>query len=197
LNALEGKRVSRGTIERNNLAELAVSTNWSPDREGNSFSSISASLNITPFKWFSTRLDGVYDPYERQMESVALTTGLQLAGNDPTLRPDSGVVLSPLSWRISLGHSWNPDLDEAGEDINKLRFSAGIDLTSRWTINYSAYYDIAADDFISQDYSIMRDLDSWEAIFTRHVSDIDTGFYFRINIKVFPDIKIEQHTSSF
>lgn len=197
LNALEGKRISRGTIERNSLVELALNTNWSPDREGNSFSSISASLNITPVKWFSTRLDGVYDPYERQTESVSLTTGIQLAGNDPTLRPDSGLIISPLTWRINLGHNWNPDLEEGGYDVNKLRLSAGIDLTSRWTINYSAYYDIAADDFISQDYSIMRDLDSWEAIFTRHVSDIDTGFYFRINIKTFPDIKIEQHTSSF
>ncbi len=94
-------------------------------------------------------------------------------------------------------HNWRPDLEETDTDINKLRLSASIDLTSRWSVNYSTYYDVENEDFISQSYTIMRDLDSWEAIFTRHVSDVDTGFYFRINIKAFPDIKVEQHTSSF
>lgn len=197
VNTLEGKRVSRGNIERVTLAELSLGTNWSPDREERAFSSVTGSLNLTPANWFSTRLDGSYDPYGRKAESVSLTTGVQLAGNDPTLRPDSGVVVSPLSWRLSLTHNWRPDLEETDTDINKLRLSASIDLTSRWSVNYSTYYDVENEGFISQSYTIMRDLDSWEAIFTRHVSDVDTGFYFRINIKAFPDIKVEQHTSSF
>lgn len=196
-NVLEGKRIARGVIERETLAELSLGTSWSPDREEESFSNISGSLNITPVSWFSTRLDGSWDPYRRNIEDISLTTGVQISGNDPTLRPDSGVVLSPLMWRLGVSHNWRPDLEETGMNINKLRLSAAIDLTSRWSINYRAYYDLAESAFISQDYTIMRDLDSWEAIFTRHISDVDTGFYFRINIKAFPDIKIEQHTSSF
>ncbi len=197
VNTLEGKKLSRGNIERKSLADFSLSTSWSPDREENQFSDISASLNMTPAGWFSTRIDASYDPYLRETQDVNLTTSFQLAGTDPTLRPDSGLVISPLAWRIGISHNWSPDLQETGIEINKLRLSASIDLTSRWSLNYRTYYDIAADDFISQDYTIRRDLDSWEAIFTRHVSDIDTGFYFRINIKAFPDIKLEQHTSSF
>ena len=196
-NVLEGKKIARGNIERDVLAEVSLSTSWSPDREEESFSNITGSLNLTPAGWLSTRLDTSWDPYAREMEDVSLTTGIQLSGSDPTLRPDSGVVISPLMWRLSISHNWRPDLNEVGANINKLRVSAAIDLTSRWSVNYRVYYDLAESDFISQDYTIMRDLDSWEAIFTRHVSDVDTGFYFRINIKAFPDIKIEQHTSSF
>ncbi len=87
VNTLEGKRVYRGNIERVTLAELSLGTNWSPDREERAFSSITGSLNLTPANWFSTRLDGSYDPYGKKTESVSLTTGVQLAGNDPTLRP--------------------------------------------------------------------------------------------------------------
>lgn len=197
INTLEGKRSSRGIINRKTLADFSLSTNWSPEREENQFSNISAGLNLTPVDWFSTRADASWDPYLRETDNVSLTTSLQLAGTDPTLMPDSGFVLSPLSWRLGVAHNWSPDLQETGTEINKLRVSATIDLTSRWALSYRTYYDIAAEDFISQDYTIRRDLDSWEAIFTRHVSDIDTGFYFRINIKAFPDIKLEQHTSSF
>lgn len=197
VNTLEGKRSARGLIERNTLADFSLTTSWSPEREGNHFSNISGSLNLTPVNWFSSRGNVSWDPYLEEVENVSVTTSLQLAGTDPTLRPDSGFVISPLSWRIAVAHNWSPDIQETGTEINKLRVSATIDLTSRWSLNYRTYYDIAAEDFISQDYTIRRDLDSWEAIFTRHVSDIDTGFYFRINIKAFPDIKLEQHTSSF
>jgi len=58
LNTLEGKRFVRGNIESSSLAELSVGTSWSPDREENAFSDLTGSLNITPARWFSTRIDG-------------------------------------------------------------------------------------------------------------------------------------------
>ncbi len=197
LNQLEGKRLNRGTIQKKSLAELSVSTSWSPDREDQTFTPFAASLNLTPAQWISSRVNSSYNQYTGQAENLSFTTTIQLAGDDPTMQPDSNFILIPLSWRLNLSHSWNPSLYSQEDDLNKLRLSVNLNLTTRWSLNYRAYYDITEDNFISQDYSIKRDLDSWEAIFTRHVSDIDTGFYFRINIKAFPDIKVEQHTSSF
>ncbi len=197
LNTLEGKRLSRGTIDKRTLAELSLTSSWSPDRNEEEFTPVTASLNLTPAQWISSRVNGSYNTYTGKAQNIALTTSIQLSGNDPTMHPDSGFILTPLSWRLNLSHNWSPSLYGEDDDLNKLRLTVSIDLTTRWAINYRAYYDITGDDFISQNYSIMRDLDSWEAIFTRHVSDIDSGFYFRINIKAFPDIKVEQHTSSF
>ena len=51
--------------------------------------------------------------------------------------------------------------------------------------------------FINQSYTLRRDLHCWEALFVRHISDTDSGFYFKINIIDLPDIKIEQHVSNF
>lgn len=197
LNVLEGKRLRRGTIDRRSLAELSLSSSWSPDREEEEFSPITASLNLTPAQWISSRINSSYSTYSGKAENLSITTSVQLSGNDPTMQPDSGFILTPLSWRLNLSHNWRPSLYSEDDDLNKLRLTANLNLTTRWALNYGAYYDITSDDFIGQDYSIMRDLDSWEAVFTRHVSDIDSGFYFRINIKAFPDIKVEQHTSSF
>jgi len=197
LNVLEGKRLARGTVVKKTLAELALSSSWSPDREEEHFSPVSISLNLTPAQWISSRINSSYNAYTGKAQDLSFTTSLQLAGNDPTMQPDSGFIITPLSWRLNLSHNWRPSLYSENDDLNKLRLSVSLNLTTRWALNYRAYYDIPEGDFISQDYSIMRDLDSWEAIFTRHVSDVDTGFYFRINIKVFPDIKVEQHTSSF
>jgi lipopolysaccharide assembly outer membrane protein LptD (OstA) len=197
VNVLEGKRLQRGAIRRNTLAELSLNSNWSPDRADEEFSAVTGCLNLTPTQWFSSRTNASYNVYSGRLDGISFTTSVQLAGNDPTMQPDSDFVLTPLSWRLNLSHSWNPPLNHETQELNKLRLTANIDLTTRWALNYRTYYDISESNFISQDYSITRDLDSWEAIFTRHVSDIDTGFYFRINIKAFPDIKVEQHTSSF
>lgn len=197
LNTLEGKRLRRGSIERKSFAELALNSSWNPDAEERAFSPISASLNLTPADWISTRINSSYNTYSGKAENLSLTSSLQLAGTDPTMQPDSAFTLTPLSWRLNLSHNWAPSLYSEESDLNKLRLSLTVDMTTRWALNYRAYYDVEESDFISHDYSIMRDLDSWEAIFTRHVSDVDTGFYFRINIKAFPDIKVEQHTSSF
>ena len=198
LNTLEGKRFRRGTIERRTLAELMMSSSWNPDIESEEkFSPVNASLNLTPASWISSRINGLYNVYTGKTENISLTTSIQLSGNDPTMQADSGYIQTPLSWRLNLSHNWTPSLYSALDDINKMRLTVNIDLTTRWAVIYRTYYDITNSDFISQDYSIMRDLNSWEAIFTRHVSDVDTGFYFRINIKAFPDVKVEQHTSSF
>ncbi len=197
LNTLEGKRLRRGIIERKSFAELALSSSWNPDASEMAFSPITGSLNLTPSDWLSTRINSIYNPYSGKAENLSLTSSVQLAGTDPTMQPDTAYILIPLSWRLNLSHNWTPALYGEENDLNKLRLSLTLDMSTRWGLNYRAYYDVEESDFISHDYSIMRDLDSWEAVFTRHVSNIDTGFYFRINIKAFPDIKVEQHTSSF
>ena len=102
-----------------------------------------------------------------------------------------------MPWRLNLSHTWSPSLSGESGALNKLRLNASVELTPAWSVGYQGYYDIGENEFLSQSYTIARDLESWEALFTRYVSDIDTGFYFRINVKVFPDIKVEQHASSF
>lgn len=200
LNRLEGKRSFRGNIQRRTLATLSLSTSYNPrPEEGvNRFSPVAAGLELTPVEQVSIRADGAWDPYLGDMENLTLTTSLRLSGYDATFTPDSvSSEYGGMPWRLSLSHTWSPALGDRESGLNKVRFNASMNLTPSWSVSYQGYYDIDEGDFLSQSYTITKDLESWEAIFTRYVSDIDTGFYFRINVKVFPDIKIEQHASRF
>jgi lipopolysaccharide assembly outer membrane protein LptD (OstA) len=109
--------------------------------------------------------------------------------------PDSAAY-NGLPWRLTLSHHFRKDMDGA-DDLSRLRASASFELTPAWSIDYTAYYDLSGESFINQYYTLRRSLHCWEAMFVRHISDTDNGFYFRINITDLPDIKIEQHVSNF
>ncbi len=200
LNRLEGKRSFRGNVERRTLATLSLSTTCNPrPGEGvNRFSPVSAGLELTPAEQLSIRADGALDPYSGDMENLTFTTSLRLAGYDASFTPDSAPQgFGKMPWRLTLSHTWSLALGSLESGLNKIRFNAALNLTPSWGVSYQGYYDLDAGDFLSQSYTITKDLESWEALFTRHVSSIDSGFYFRINVKVFPDIKVEQHASRF
>lgn len=197
-NRLEGKRTSRTGIERATLATLSLTTTYNPEPApgGREFSNISAGLNLTPARVLALRADGAWNPYEGDLENLTLTTSMRLSGFDPTFTPDT-IPGRDMPWRLDLSHLWSPELSRGTGVLHKLRLNTSLQLTPQWTVSYQGYYDLHEHEFLSQNYTIVRDLESWEALFTRHVSNIDTGFYFRINVKVFPDIKVEQHASSF
>lgn len=195
--SLSAKREARGEIEKLDLASLDVSTSLDldPDSTGRRFSPLSASLELTPVSFASFRADASWDPYDRELDNLGFTTSLQLAGNDRTLIPDSA-AFDGLPWRLTLSHHYRMGMD-GSDDLSKIRASASLELTPAWSVDYTAYYDAVDGDFINQSYTLRRDLHCWEALFVRHISDTDTGFYFRINITDLPDIKIEQHVTNF
>jgi hypothetical protein len=157
-------------------------------------------MEVYPGYGSSFRADGAWDPYEGELSELSLSSGIRLSGNDPTFtyRDSTGAefLVDELPWSLSLSHNYRLGLDDR-DDISKLRLSSTLNLTPTWEISYSAYYDVTETDFISQSYTLRKDLHCWEALFVRHVSDVDSGFYFRINIKELPDIKVEQHVSNF
>ncbi len=194
---LEAKRITSTGTTRDELLSLDLSTvlDLDPDSAGRSLSPLAATLSATPAQMISARADASFDLYSGALEELGLTTTLQISGNDRTLLPDT-VPAQGMPWRLSLSHYYRLGTDGA-DDLSKLRASASLDLTPSWSIDYSAYYDMSDRSFINQYYTLRRDLHCWEAMFVRHISDTDSGFYFRINIKDLPDIKIEQHVSRF
>jgi len=195
-NTLEGKRLTPNGIQRFEMASLGLSTTLDLDESVEPFSPLTATLDLTPVQTFGVRASGSWDLYREELSALSVTSTLSLAGYDRTLLPDSGSVLTGMPVRLTLSHDYRLGIDEA-DDISKFRISTSLDLTPGWSVEYSAYYDALGEDFISQSYTLRRDLHCWEAVFVRQISDVDSGFYFRINIKALPDIKIEQHVSEF
>lgn len=195
-NRFEGKKIENGRISRFELASIRFSTSANLESDERPFSPLNATLDISHGNIFSFRASGSWNMYDKELSDVSISSTLRLSGIDRTLLSDSGYSASGLPVNITLSHYYRLGLQES-DDISKLRASASIDITPAWSLEYSAYYDILAGAFINQSYTLRRDLHCWEAVFTRHISDIDSGFYFKINIVDLPDIKIEQHLSSF
>ena len=65
-------------------------------------------------------------------------------------------------------------------------------LTRNFSVNYYCNYDIEEKDIVSQRVIISRDLHCWQANISWIPSGIREGFYFKVDIKDLPDVKIEK-----
>lgn len=196
MNTLEAKKSIRDRVTRLNLASLNLSTSLNLEAEEQPFSPLSARLEISPVSAFGVTGTGTWNFYEREFTELSLSSSLRLAGYDRTLLPDSGIADLGLPIRVKLSHYYRHGFDD-DSDISKFRLTTSLDFSPGWSLEYNAYYDAMEGSFIDQHYTLRRDLHCWEAVFVRHVSDVDSGFYFRISIVDVPDIKIEQHVSNF
>jgi len=66
----------------------------------------------------------------------------------------------------------------------------------KFSVSYYCYYDIVDKDLVDQRILINRDLHCWEANISWIPSGYREGFYFKVNIKDLPDVKIEQRRGS-
>ncbi len=106
------------------------------------------------------------------------------------LPPGIGNASNIPSWNVStgFGFSTNHGINLRRTVSSKVDINGTLKLTKGWTARYTAYFDPENGRFISQIYSIHRDLHCWEAEFTHSRLADDWGFYFRIRIKDLPDI---------
>jgi len=70
----------------------------------------------------------------------------------------------------------------------RLRFSP----SGNFTVMYYCYYNIEDENLVDQRVVVNRDLHCWEASISWVPSGYREGFYFKVNIKELPDVKIEQ-----
>ncbi|MGE5176878.1 MAG: hypothetical protein ACM3JJ_10940, partial [Hyphomicrobiales bacterium] len=65
-------------------------------------------------------------------------------------------------------------------------------LSKNWRFDYQAQYDMRTRLLVAQNYTVKRDLHCWEAQFTRSISGGITEYYFKINVKLLPEVYYEQ-----
>jgi hypothetical protein len=67
-----------------------------------------------------------------------------------------------------------------------------IELTRGWSLSYRSTYNVIDREFLGDYFSITRDLHCWEMSFSRQKLGDEWEFYFKINIKLHPEIFAEQ-----
>jgi lipopolysaccharide assembly outer membrane protein LptD (OstA) len=70
--------------------------------------------------------------------------------------------------------------------------STGIALTPNWNLSYVCRYDFEQKKITEQSFDLYRDLHCWEARFSWVLQGYRSGYYFKINIKSLPQVKIEK-----
>jgi lipopolysaccharide assembly outer membrane protein LptD (OstA) len=94
------------------------------------------------------------------------------------------------SWSVDISHRFSKTRG-SGEN-HWASTSLRLPLTKHWVFNYLNRYDFSEKKITEQTFELYRDMHCWEGRFTWIVSGYRQGYYFRINIKALPAIKIEK-----
>lgn len=94
------------------------------------------------------------------------------------------------SWSINISHRYSQT--RGGGKTHWASASLRLPLTQGWLLNYHNRYDFAENKITEQTFEFYRDLHCWEGRFTWIATGYRKGYYFRINIKALPEVKIEK-----
>jgi hypothetical protein len=121
-----------------------------------------------------------------------VTTESQEPGNGGEGQTEGENILQKISqsWSVDLTHRYSQV--RGGTKTHWLSTSLRIPLTRKWLLNYLNRYDFTENKVTEQTFDLYRDMHCWEGHFTWIASGYRKGYYFRINIKAMPEIKIEK-----
>jgi len=94
------------------------------------------------------------------------------------------------TWSVNISHRFSKS--RGGSENHWATMSLRLPLTRHWLLNYLNRYDFTEKKITEQTFELYRDMHCWEGRFTWIVSGYRQGYYFRINIKALPEIKIEK-----
>jgi hypothetical protein len=96
-------------------------------------------------------------------------------------------------WQFQLSHYYGLyKMATSSRKTSWIKGSLRFNPTTHWRVSYAFNYDIEDKEMTAHDVSIHRDLHCWEAQFQWTPSGYREGYYFLMNIKELPDIKIEK-----
>ena len=185
-------------------------------------SDLSSTLRLKPIERSDFDFSFTHNPYDGKLLSFGASTGLTLQGQTPAgdeaadggfheepgadavregnyLSPSSGLTPSGLPWNVSLSVGYNgsrariPGATYAPwQSSARMNGSLGLNLSKNWRLDYAAQYDMRHRDLVSQNFTLKRELHCWEAQFTRSISGDISEYYFKINVKLLPEVYYEQ-----
>lgn len=118
-------------------------------------------------------------------------------GDDAEEGIDAGVGAMPFNLRFS--HSYGirrRSLTNKYTTTHNIKPEISFSPSLNFSVSYYLYYDIVDKDLVSHRVTLHRNLHCFEANLSWIPSGIQEGFYFRLNIKDLPDVKLERRRGS-
>ena len=147
-------------------------------------------LNLLSPRWLYFSFDTRLSFHGSWQESKA-NIGEKIEGLAPAeenLEGSKETVSQP--WSVDISHRFSKT--RGGSENHWASVSLRLPLTRNWLLNYLNRYDFSEKKITEQTFELYRDMHCWEGRFTWIVSGYRQGYYFRINIKALPAIKIEK-----
>ena len=112
-------------------------------------------------------------------------------GGEPEKETEKEAEKEGLPWDLALAFSYSKATG-ANQSSSTLNLGGSIELTRGWEISYRSTYNVIDRDFLGDYFSLTRDLHCWQMSFSRQKLGDEWEFYFKINIKLHPEIYGEQ-----
>ncbi len=184
-------------------------------------SDISSSLSFRPIERSEFSFFMTHDPYTLDLKSLNASTGFRLQGTsrasedsiqamsdepgEAAVRQldtfaDRGLTSTSLPWHAGFGIGYSGRRDDLVGSATRgqwqsqmtVNASLGLNISRGWRVDYFAQYSHESRSLTSQNFTIKRELHCWEAQLTRSITGETKEYYFKINVKLLPEVYYEQ-----
>ena len=157
----------------------------------------SGQLKLLSLRWLTFSLDTRLNLRGTWEESAGVRGPGDTEGSGEGVMSESGdyeaeglLKRATRSWSLNLSHRYSQA--RGGAKTHWASASLSLPLTRRWLLSYRNRYDFSDRKITEQTFEFYRDMHCWEARFTWIATGFREGYYFRINIKALPEVKIEK-----
>jgi hypothetical protein len=98
--------------------------------------------------------------------------------------------------RFSISQHYTETRGVSSSISHWISFNVAFSISRNWSISYRQNYNIRGRETTDKSIEIHRDLHCWEGSFTWNPEGALEGYYFRLNVKLMPDVKLEKSESS-
>lgn len=209
-NLFQLRTGDQGKVKKFELFSLNSNTSYNFMAKARKWSYLSSSLRSNAIPGIDVGVTFVHDLYNAEsleldwanprLINFSLNTGLVYRGRSVT-GADAGTSAGEEAegeekrrpWGFHLSHRYSES--RSGANVFKTHWaSLSLDLwlTKNWHLNYLNRYDFEDEKITEQTFELYRDMHCWEARFSWVLQGYRQGYYFRINIKALPEVKIEK-----
>jgi lipopolysaccharide assembly outer membrane protein LptD (OstA) len=209
---LDAKIGSGDNEKKVSLFTGSMSSGYNFEADERKWSYLNSSLRTRLARQIDLSVTAVHDLYNAQtlqlqatnprLTNLSFSAAASLAGSamalTPSALPEQADTISPTGLPFNASISYRYSESRSLSKTTKQHWIGGsvqISPTPSWRVSYSMNYDLAGHGVTNQSYTFYRDLHCWEGQFEWVPGGGRQGYYFKINVKAIPDVKIEKSES--
>jgi len=208
-HSLDAKIIKGDKEHKSSLLTGSMTANYNIEAEERKWSTLSSQVGTSLARRVSLSVSSIHDLYNPvtldlqwtnpRLTSFNISASTSLSGGDAPMvtqsewqTPDS-LQTGGLPYNASISYRYSER--RSLTQISKSHWIGGslqINPTPGWRVMFTTNYDLAGHQTSDQSFRFYRDLHCWEAQFEWIPGGGRQGYYFKVNVKDLPDVKLEK-----